>query len=161
MSTKKPILQVKHLSKSFGGIQAVKDCSFEVYEGSITGLIGPNGAGKTTLFNLITGFLQPDSGHVYYKEEDITGLEPFEVFRKGISRTFQITREYKEMTVLENLLLIPENQIGETLWNAWLKRKTIREQEEQHIQKALAILRFLEMEPKKDIQATYLRGGEK
>ena len=157
----KPILNVEHLSKSFGGIQAVKDCSFEVYEGSITGLIGPNGAGKTTLFNLITGFLKPDSGRVYYKGKEITGLEPFEIFQKGIFRSFQITREYKEMTVLENLLLIPENQIGETLWNIWLRRKAIQEQEEQHIEKALNILRFLEMESKKDIQAKYLPGGEK
>lgn len=156
-----PILKVEHLSKSFGGIQAVKDCSFEVYEGSITGLIGPNGAGKTTLFNLITGFLRPDSGQVYYQKENITGLEPFEIFQRGIFRTFQITREYKEMTVLENLLLIPENQTGERLWNAWLKRRTIRAQEAQHIQKALDVLRFLEMESKKDIQAKYLPGGEK
>jgi branched-chain amino acid transport system ATP-binding protein len=157
----RPILQVDHLSKSFGGIQAVKDCSFEVYEGAVTGLIGPNGAGKTTLFNLITGFLKPDAGRVYYREEDITGLEPFEVFRKGIFRTFQITREYSEMTVLENLLLIPEKQIGETLWNTWLRRQAIRNQEAQHIQKARHILQFLEMEAKKDIQAKYLPGGEK
>ncbi|MBN1636098.1 MAG: ABC transporter ATP-binding protein [Deltaproteobacteria bacterium] len=155
------MLQVEHLSKSFGGIQAVRDCSFDVYEGSITGLIGPNGAGKTTLFNLITGFLQPDSGRVFYRKKDITGLEPFEIFRQGIFRSFQITREYKEMTVLENLLLIPEKQIGEILWNAWLQRKAIQAQEARNIEKALEILRFLGMESKKDLPAKHLPGGEK
>jgi len=98
--------------KRFGGVAAVNDCSLEVERGSITGLIGPNGAGKTTLFNVITGFHKPDAGRVIFKSENITGLEPHIIFAKKLFRTFQIAREYKEMSVLENLLLIPENQIG-------------------------------------------------
>jgi branched-chain amino acid transport system ATP-binding protein len=111
------ILRIKDASKHFGGVQAVSDCSLNVQSGSITGLIGPNGAGKTTLFNLITGFHRPDTGHIFLGEEEITGLEPHEIFRKRLFRTFQIARDYREMTVLENLLIIPEHQIGEKIWN--------------------------------------------
>lgn len=155
------MLRVENLSKRFGGVQAIDNCSLEVKEGTITGLIGPNGAGKTTLFNVVTGYYKPNAGRVFFGEEDITGLQPFQIFRKGLFRTFQITREYKEMTVLENLLLIPRGQVGEKLWNAWFMGKTIRAQEKENVQKALQILRFLEMESKKDIPAKYLPGGEK
>lgn len=98
-------LEVQALSKSFGGLRAVNDCSFAVEEGSITALIGPNGAGKTTAFNLITGLLKPDSGAVLFDGERIEGLQPHQVTRKGISRTFQISRDLGEMTLLENLIV--------------------------------------------------------
>lgn len=155
------MLRIENLSKRFGGVQAVDDCSLEVREGTITGLIGPNGAGKTTLFNVVTGFYRPNSGRVFFREEDITGLQPFQIFRRGIFRTFQITREYKEMTVLENLLLIPRGQLGENLWNAWFRSNAIKTQEKDNIKKALAVLEFLEMEAKRDMPAKYLPGGEK
>ena len=99
------LLQTQALSKSFGGIKAVDNCSFEVEEGSITALIGPNGAGKTTVFNLISGMLRPDSGSISYNGERIDGKQPHQVTRKGISRTFQISRDLKEMTLLENLIV--------------------------------------------------------
>jgi len=155
------MLRVENLSKRFGGVQAIDNCSLEVREGTITGLIGPNGAGKTTLFNVVTGFHKPNLGHIFFKEEDITGLQPFQVFGRGLFRTFQITREYKEMTVLENLLLIPKGQVGEKLWSAWFMSKAIRAQEKENVQKALEVLEFLEMEAKRDMPAKYLPGGEK
>ncbi len=99
------LLEVQELSKSFGGIRAVTGCSFAVEEGTITALIGPNGAGKTTAFNLISGLLKPDSGQILFNGENIADLQPHQVTRKGISRTFQISRDLMEMTLLENLIV--------------------------------------------------------
>ncbi|MFN2198194.1 MAG: ABC transporter ATP-binding protein [Anaerolineales bacterium] len=99
------ILQTQALSKSFGGIKAVNDCTFEVDEGSITALIGPNGAGKTTAFNLISGLLKPDSGSITFDGKRIDGQQPHQITRSGISRTFQISRDLEEMTLLENLIV--------------------------------------------------------
>jgi len=99
-------LEVRDLRKAFGGVQAVAGCSFTVPRGQICGLIGPNGSGKTTTFNLLTGVVEPDSGAVIYGGEDIAGLKPFQIFARGITRTFQITRVFREMTVLENMLSV-------------------------------------------------------
>lgn len=99
------LLEIKGLNKSFGGIQAVQDCTLSVEEGSIVSLIGPNGAGKTTVFNLITGLLSIDSGQIFFDGKKINGLEPHQITRKGISRTFQITRDLQELTVLENMIV--------------------------------------------------------
>ena len=99
-------LDVQDLHKDFGGIKAVNGCHLRIPKGKISGLIGPNGSGKTTTFNLLTGVIPPDSGRVIYNGEDIAGLKPYQVFRKGITRTFQITRIYREMTVFENLLSV-------------------------------------------------------
>ena len=99
------LLHTDVLSKSFGGIKAVNECTFEVKKGSITALIGPNGAGKTTAFNLITGLLKPDSGNILFKDERIDGLKPHKITRMGISRTFQISRDLMEMTLMENLIV--------------------------------------------------------
>lgn len=98
-------LQIQGLSKSFGGLKAVNDCSFEVNKGAITALIGPNGAGKTTVFNLISGLLKMDKGRIYFKGNRIDNLQPHQITRKGISRTFQISRDLMEMTLLENLIV--------------------------------------------------------
>jgi branched-chain amino acid transport system ATP-binding protein len=99
------LLKTQALSKSFGGIQAVDNCTFDVEEGSITALIGPNGAGKTTVFNLVSGMLKPDSGSIRFDGKNIAGLQPHQITRKGISRTFQISRDLQEMTLLENLIV--------------------------------------------------------
>jgi branched-chain amino acid transport system ATP-binding protein len=100
------ILEVRDLRKAFGGVRAVDGCAFAVPRGKISGLIGPNGSGKTTTFNLLTGIVTPDGGQVIYRGEDIAGLKPFQIFRRGITRTFQITRIFREMTVLENMLSV-------------------------------------------------------
>ncbi len=99
------ILEIQGLNNRFGGIAAVEDCTFSVEEGSITSLIGPNGAGKTTVFNLVTGLLTPDSGKITFCGRQINGLQPHQITRRGISRTFQITRDLQEMTVLENMIV--------------------------------------------------------
>ena len=99
------LLEIMGLNKSFGGIQAVNDCSFSVEEGQIVSLIGPNGAGKTTVFNLVCGLLTPDSGAINFSGKKINGLQPHQITRLGISRTFQITRDLQEMTVLENMVI--------------------------------------------------------
>lgn len=157
-----PILEVKNASKNFGGIRAVKDCSVKVEKGKITGLIGPNGAGKTTLFNLITGFYPLDSGEIFFKGERLQpGLEPHQVFIKGIYRSFQITREFKMITVLENLLAVPPRQEGENLWANWLRPDKVRGQENEHIEKAMEILKFLELDKKAGEYAGNLAGGER
>jgi branched-chain amino acid transport system ATP-binding protein len=98
-------LEVSNLNKSFGGIHAVKDCSFSIEKGSITSLIGPNGAGKTTTFNLINHVIQPDSGTVRFEGHNVTGKMPHKLTRLGIARTFQITRTLGDMTVLENMVV--------------------------------------------------------
>ncbi len=98
------LLEVEGLAKRFGGVQAVMDLTFQVREGEILGMIGPNGSGKTTTFNLITGFYGPDQGRVRFAGQDITGLPPYEVCARGICRTFQIAKPFRELTVLRNVL---------------------------------------------------------
>jgi branched-chain amino acid transport system ATP-binding protein len=99
------LLEVRDLAKSFGGIQAVDGCSFDVEENTITALIGPNGAGKTTVFNLINGLHMADSGAIRFKGRNVEKLQPHQITRRGISRTFQISRQLNELTVLENLVV--------------------------------------------------------
>jgi len=99
------MLEVKHLTKTFGGLRAVTDLSFTVEKGSIIGLIGPNGAGKTTVFNLVTGFLPPSAGQMSLQGENLVGLKPYAVTRKGVARTFQTVKPFRKLTVLENVTL--------------------------------------------------------
>jgi branched-chain amino acid transport system ATP-binding protein len=155
------VLAVEKLCRSFGGLKAVQGCSLEVARATITGLIGPNGAGKTTLFNVLTGFLRPDSGRVRLQGTDITGLPPHKVFRQGISRTFQIPRELRELTVVENLMLVPPRQAGERLWNPFLRPRLVRRQEAEVRRKALEVLEFLELSTLASERAASLSGGQK
>src|SRR5262245_8024717 len=99
------ILEIRNVRKSFGSLQALADCTFGVEKGRITGLIGPNGAGKSTLFGLITGFLSADSGEILFRGKDICGEKPHVIARDGIGRTFQITKVFPKLTVMENLAL--------------------------------------------------------
>ena len=155
------MLEVKEVEKSFGGLIAVCDCSLEVEEGSITGLIGPNGAGKTTLFNVITGHYKPDRGKIVFLGQDIDGLPPHRIFQKKIYRTFQITREFAQMTVMENLMFVPENQVGEKIWNTWFRPASVRRQEKAIQEKAFEVLEFVELVDLKDEYAGSLSGGQK
>jgi branched-chain amino acid transport system ATP-binding protein len=155
------MLEVQGVHKNFGGLKAVNNCTLRVNEGSITGLIGPNGAGKTTLFNIITGFYKPDSGEIYFSGERIEGLPPDKIFQKKMFRTFQITREFEQMTVLENLMIIPPSQIGEKIWNTWLRPNMVRKQEKEIKAKALEVLEFVELVHLKDEYAGTLSGGQK
>jgi branched-chain amino acid transport system ATP-binding protein len=101
--TMTPLLELKNLNKRFGGIIAVKDFDLRVEKGDIIGLIGPNGAGKTTLFNLITGFLKPDSGTIFFKGKNITKLKPHKIANMGLARTFQLIKPFKRMLAIENV----------------------------------------------------------
>ena len=155
------ILQVNNLSKYFGGLAAVSDCSLKVKKGSITGIIGPNGSGKTTLFNLIAGNLKPNKGSVYFDNEDITGIPSYELFSKGILRTFQIAHEFTNLTVLENLMMVPGGQSGELLVNALFKSKLVNEEEKKIKQKALEVIKFLNLTHLEKELAGNLSGGQK
>lgn len=155
------MLEIKDLRKNFGGVKAVDGCSLNVKKGTITGLIGPNGAGKTTLFNLITGFYKPNGGEIRFKGEQIEGLPPHKIFHKKICRTFQVTRELKQMTVLENLMVIPKKQVGEKFWNPWLQPGSVRRQEKEIMEKALNVLEFVDLIKLKDEYAGYLSSGQK
>ncbi|MDO8614452.1 MAG: ABC transporter ATP-binding protein [Dehalococcoidia bacterium] len=156
-----PILVVDDVTKAFGGVRAVNGCSLTVSGGSITGLIGPNGAGKTTLFNLITGFLKPTSGRISFRGTRIDGLPPHAIFQKGIVRTFQIPRELKSMTLLENLMLVPPAQSGERIWNPWFFAWRVSRQEEAIFAKAMQVLEFVDMLHLRDEYAANLSGGQK
>jgi len=156
-----PILSLRDVSKHFGGIRAVDGVSLDVSPRRITGLIGPNGAGKTTLFNVISGLYDLDSGEIYFKGERVEGLSLHQTFRKGLCRTFQISRELKLMTVLENLMLVPRRQMGESIWKTWLLSPRVRRQEGEIRQKALDSLRSVGLLDLKDEYAGNLSGGQK
>lgn len=155
------MIVVENLHRHFGGFHAVDGASLEIRTGSITGLIGPNGAGKTTLFNVIAGRLPPTSGRVLMDGEDITGLPPHELFHKGLLRTFQIAHEFGSMTCLENLMMVPASQKGETLWNAWFNRAAVAEEEAAVRKKALEVLDFLTIGHLAEQKASQISGGQK
>ncbi len=106
------MIEVKNLSKHFGGLKAVDNTSIEISKGSITGLIGPNGAGKTTLFNTIAGLYEPTTGSIFLDGENITGLKPHQLFANGLLRTFQIEHEFSKLSVIEHVMMVPWNQSG-------------------------------------------------
>ena len=155
------ILQIDNLSKYFGGLAAVSSCSLQIKKGSITGIIGPNGSGKTTLFNLIAGNLKPSSGKVMFNKEDITSIPSYELFSKGILRTFQIAHEFTNLTVLENLMMVPGNQSGEKLMTALLNPKLVKKEEETVKQKAYEVIDFLNLKHLANELAGNLSGGQK
>ncbi len=155
------ILQVNGLSKYFGGLAAVSNCTLNIKKGSITGIIGPNGSGKTTLFNLIAGNLKPNQGKVLFNNDDITGVPAYELFSKGILRTFQIAHEFTNLTVLENLMMVPGNQTGEKLMNVLMSSKIIKSEEEEIKNKALEVAEFLNLKHLSNELAGNLSGGQK
>jgi len=155
------ILQVNNLSKYFGGLAAVSNCSLKIKKGSITGVIGPNGSGKTTLFNLIAGNLKPSNGNVLFQGENITGTPSYELFSKGILRTFQIAHEFTNLTVLENLMMVPGNQSGEKLTNVLLKPSLVAKEENLIKEKAKEVVEFLNLSHLSNELAGNLSGGQK
>ncbi|MBA2781128.1 ABC transporter ATP-binding protein [Billgrantia kenyensis] len=155
------IIDVRHVHKAFGGLKVINDCSIQVEKGSITGLIGPNGAGKSTLFNIIAGALPLDSGQVLLDGEDITNRPANELFHKGLLRTFQIAHEFSHMTALENLMMVPPQQAGESLLKAWLKPGEVRREEVAVRQKALEVIDFIGLHHVRNELAGNLSGGQK
>ena len=161
MDQEQNILQIENLSKYFGGLAAVSDCSLKIKKGSITGIIGPNGSGKTTLFNLIAGNLESTQGKVLFNDEDITDVPSYELFSKGILRTFQIAHEFTNLSVLENLMMVPANQSGENLMTALLKPSLVRAEELAVKQKAQDVVDFLNLTHLSNELAGNLSGGQK
>jgi neutral amino acid transport system ATP-binding protein len=156
-----PILVVEDIHHAFGGVQAVNGCSFRVPAGMICGLIGPNGAGKTTLVNAITGMLRPQRGRVHYAGMDITNWPPDRVARSGLLRTFQLSREFSRLTVMENLLAAATGQIDESLWGALFRRRSIKEQERRLVARARDLLHTFGLDLVRNEWAENLSGGQK
>jgi branched-chain amino acid transport system ATP-binding protein len=119
------LLEVNNLTKSFGGLTAIKNVSFHIDEGEMVGIIGPNGAGKTTLFNLLSGFLEPDSGNVTFKGENINGLAPYRIVNKGVARTFQVVRPFRHLPVIANVMVSLKSPRGarKIEWIKTMERK--------------------------------------
>lgn len=155
------MIEIKNVSKHFGGIKAVENVSLNINKGSITGLIGPNGAGKTTLFNIIAGFYSADFGEILFEGENISSLRSDELFKKGILRTFQIAHEFENLSVRENLMMVPGNQTGETIFHSWISRSKIRSEERENSKKALEVMEFLNLDHLADERAGSLSGGQK
>lgn len=153
-------MEARNLTKDFGGLRAIDQCSFSVEKEQIFGLIGPNGSGKSTLFNIIAGVHQPTSGQVFFCGEDISGLPIHEVTRKGIARTFQLVRIFPWMTVLENLLVGAQNQRGEKVIAAQIKTPKVLNEQDELVEKALALLKVPNMEHLADFQASDIPYGE-
>ncbi|MFB6283702.1 MAG: ABC transporter ATP-binding protein [Halobacteria archaeon] len=219
-----PVLSIRDVEKSFGGVVAADDLSFDVERGTVTGLIGPNGAGKTTLFDMVSGFLTPDSGKIIYDGTPVRELtrpdrgeqgiwtgysalafggfgygvsaavevspiltlagaalgvgiyhgqrlfkerrytwerRPYRLYQEGLVRTFQISRELDEMTVLDNMALGPKNQYGENVFNSWFRRDVVDRQERGLRHRAAEILEFLEIDHLSDETAGSLSGGQR
>jgi len=159
--SKNEILYVDKVSKYFGGLAAVNNCSLKIKKGSITGIIGPNGSGKTTLFNLIAGNLKSSNGSVVFNDENITNIPSHELFSKGLLRTFQIAHEFTNLTVLENLMMVPSDQSGENLVTALINPKLVEKEEEKIKNKALEVIEFLNLKHLANELAGNLSGGQK
>ena len=155
------MLKVRNLYKSFGGIQAIDNVSLDIEKGSITALIGPNGAGKTTLFNIINGSIKPDNGQITLENSNITGYEPYQLFNLGVLRTFQVAHEFSSLTVKDNLMMVPPNQIGESILQNWLSPKKTKIQETEISQKANYVMDFLQLKHLANEYAGNLSGGQK
>jgi branched-chain amino acid transport system ATP-binding protein len=155
------LIIIEEVSKRFGGIVAVDRCSFRVESGTVTGLIGPNGAGKTTLFNIVAGFMAPSGGRILLDGLDITGLAPHRLFHLGLVRTFQIPHEFARMTTLENLMVVPPRQDGESLASAWFRPFRVAAREREVQKRAEEVLAFLKLEAVGGELAGNLSGGQK
>ena len=155
------LLDVRGLVKRFGGNRAVDGATFTVEPGAITGLIGPNGAGKTTCFNCIAGALKPDGGSIVFDGRAIDGLPAHRVFRRGLTRTFQIPQEFGAMTVIENLMLVPGQQAGEHLWESVLLPRRVALQERRITERAHEVLALVDLDDHAFEYAGNLSGGQR
>jgi neutral amino acid transport system ATP-binding protein len=154
------MLQVEGITKNFGGLKALDDCSINVEQGSITALIGPNGSGKTTLFNVITGFLQANGGRVLFEGQEVTGKPVYRIANLGIGRTFQVSSLFPKLTVWENLLVAYPQQVGESLFSVFTSPRRIRAQEEEQMGRAQSILERIGLAQKLQERAANLSAPE-
>lgn len=153
------ILEVQDIEKSFGGIKALDGVTLGIEKNTVVGLIGPNGSGKSTLINVISGFLMPDRGRMHFEGKDISKLKPYELSCLGISRTFQITRLFRGLTVLESMLLASKTQ-DNGLYPVFFSRDKIMEREKEDAEKAEGIMEFLDIAHLEHEYAGALSGGQ-
>ena len=158
---KPPVLEIEGVYKHFGGIRAVNGATFSVADGSITALIGPNGAGKTTLFNVVTGFYGPDAGRIVYRGDSIYGKQPYAIARRGMVRTFQITKALAAMPVIDNMLLAGPRQPGEHLPTLFGRPAASRKREKEITEHAYELLKTFNLDTKADDYAGTLSGGQR
>ena len=156
-----PLLEVRRLRKSYGGLEAVSGVDLDLLHGRITGLIGPNGAGKTTLLNVISGVERASAGRVLFRGDDVGALPQHHLAMRGLVRTFQISRELGQLTVLENLLLARPRQTGEKLAGLFARGRRVRQEEEAAIEVARAALLKVNLWRLADAPAATLSGGQK
>jgi branched-chain amino acid transport system ATP-binding protein len=154
-----PVLDLRNVTKTFGGLRAVSDVTFSVPERSIFGLIGPNGAGKTTLFNLITGVYKADSGSIRFRTTDLGPLKPAQIARVGVARTFQNIRLFGQLTVLENVLIACEHKRKAHLLSALLRTELFYRDEEEMKNRALELLAIFDLDKMADEVSTSLSYG--
>jgi neutral amino acid transport system ATP-binding protein len=156
-----PALRCEGITKAFQGVHAVNGATFEIREAQITALIGPNGAGKTTVVNILSGAMSCDSGREFIGETEATNWPSHKIARLGLMRTFQLSRELGGLTVLENLLVAPAQQAGESFVNLFFRPGLIRAQEREHAEQALELLEVYGLYDLRDSRASELSGGQK
>jgi len=154
------LLAIENLGKHFGGLDVLQDVSFSVPAGGVFGLIGPNGAGKTTVFNLVTGLLQPSSGRIRFHGEDLAGVAPHRITRMGIARTFQNIRVFREMSLLENVMVGMHEQLGYGPLDLLLRRPAFRAAEKRALERAHELLTWVGLDHKADLEADNLSYGD-
>lgn len=159
--TAEPLLVLDGVAKAYGGVRAVQGVSLQVAAGSLTGLIGPNGAGKSTVIGMIAGAIQPDQGRIVFAGEDITGLRPFQVARRGVIRTFQAASVFPRLTVIENLLVGHRPWSGESIAAAVARRRSWHRHEREQVLRAFQILGQLRLTAHADTPAGQLSGGQR
>jgi len=159
-----PILSVKKLTKSFGGLTAVSNLNIELNQGELVGLIGPNGAGKTTVFNLLTGVYVPTSGTITLSrdgsEKTLQGLKPYTICKAGLARTFQNIRLFKDLTVLDNVRIAMHKNVRYGLMSSFFHLPSYGREEKKLIEESMELLRIFKLEDKKDEFARNLPYGE-
>jgi branched-chain amino acid transport system ATP-binding protein len=159
-----PLLRARSVKKHFDGIKAVDGMDIDVHAGELVGLIGPNGAGKTTFFNVVSGNPPPDEGEIHFDGEPIHGQPPYRTARRGLVRTFQLTRTLARMTVLENVMLAPKGQLGERPWAPYipfLSRPRIARQEQDNRERARELIDYFDLGHLEDEYAGALSGGQR
>ena len=156
-----PLLTVNAVEKAFGGIRAVDRCSLDVAPKSITGLIGPNGAGKSTLFNIIAGLYRPDGGEIWFNGTQIDGLPPYDIVDLGLTKTWQIPHELRNLTVLENVVLAAKGNSGEHLLNLFFRPRAVKQDEKQWRLRAREVLKLTQLDNLANDHARTLSGGQK
>lgn len=154
-----PVLEIKNVTKNFGGVRAIDDFSVQIEPGKVHGLIGPNGAGKTTIFNNITGILTPDAGTIHYDGQDITGKKPHQIAQVGIGRTFQNIRLFSNLSVLQNVILASSMDAKYNYIDAFFRSPRYRRMEKAIVDKAMGLLESVGLENNCDDIASKLPYG--